>query len=165
MPRDPEKARARKRRYLEHKKIEKYGPAAAGKNMTGRHGNHAKGEKSGRWNPGPLITSHGYVAVRVPIGHPHAWGPPSLASHRYAYKHIVVMMKAVGRPLGSNEVVHHRNGDRQDNRLRNLELQTVNSHARDHSLAPGARDQLGRFRANVRRHNSPPELRVREWPR
>ena len=52
MPRDPAKARARRRRYLERKKIEKYGPAAAGVNMSGRHGNHARGPANGRYNPG-----------------------------------------------------------------------------------------------------------------
>jgi hypothetical protein len=34
----------------------------------------------------------------------------------------LVLAQALGRPLTADEVVHHRNGDRLDNRLDNLEL-------------------------------------------
>jgi hypothetical protein len=146
MARDPEKAKARRRRYLEKKKIEKYGVAAAGQDMRGRHGNHACGTANARWNPNARRhTSHGYIAVRVPVDHPHAWGPPRLKRFKYAYEHVIVMMGQLGRPLRSDEQVHHRNGNRSDNRLENLELTTVSAHQQYHTTQTRERDSLGRF--------------------
>ncbi|HNB04289.1 MAG TPA: HNH endonuclease signature motif containing protein [Thauera aminoaromatica] len=145
MPRDPEKAKAWKRRYLQKQKIEKYGVEAADKDMRGRHGHHAKGERNGRWNSsGRLLTSHGYVAVRVDPEHPRAWGP-SHGSQRYAYEHDLVAEEMIGRHLQPNEIVHHRNGDKTNNRPENLAVETRSDHAREHTAVPGARDELGRF--------------------
>lgn len=168
MARDPEKAKARKRRYLERMKIAKYGAQAAGRDMRGRHGNHARGDANGRAGPHRRVTSHGYIAVRVPMDHPHGWGPPGLRSHRYAYEHILVATSRLGRHLMDDEVVHHRNGDRTDNSWENLEITTRSDHARDHACHPNARGLDGKFRAGAPRSGDPSEwpedLRVREFP-
>lgn len=144
MAKDPEKARARKRRYLERQKVAKYGPEAAGVDMRGRHGNHATGSANGRWGGERRITAHGYIAVRVPVDQPHAWGPKRLKRFRYAYEHVLVMMGHIGRPLADNEVVHHKNEDKTDNRLENLELTTISEHQRHHAYVR-ERDSLGRL--------------------
>jgi len=145
---DPEQARAaqreRSRRYRARKHAEQYGPNAGP--QTGKHGNHAKGIANGRWNNSERrITSGGYIAVRVPLDHPHAWGPTALKRFRYAYEHVIVMVAHLGRRLAPGETIHHRNGNKTDNRIENLELTTASEHQRHHANNTRQRDSLGRF--------------------
>ena len=44
----------------------------------------------------------------------------------YVPEHVYIMSVAMGRPLFSNETVHHINGVKADNRLDNLELWASN---------------------------------------
>lgn len=150
---DPEKRLASQRRYREKKKIAKYGPEAAGRNMSGRHGKHARGPRNGRFNHGVLRSSQGYVLVRVAKSHHRAFGPPGLVG-AYAYEHDLIAEKMIGRPLTKEETVHHRNGVRDDNREENLEVKTRSDHATEHALFPGARDEMGRFAPDSPRSGS-----------
>lgn len=151
---DPSHAKAnqveRSRRYRERQRLLHPRPS------PGKHGNHAKGSNNGRWNPGKLTSSHGYVLVRVPKDHHRGFGPPGL-SYAYAYEHDLVMEHEIGRHLISGEIVHHKNEKKQDNSPSNLEIKTLSEHMRHHDALRG-RDTMGRFR----RHTE--DLRIREFP-
>jgi hypothetical protein len=65
--------------------------------------------------------SHGYWWVSVPTESRHLVP----AGRKAEFEHRLVMARLLGRPLTSEETVHHRSGDRLDNRPENLELWTT----------------------------------------
>jgi hypothetical protein len=81
-----------------------------------------KGNRSGpkhpNWGGGKRIDKNGYVRVWTGDG-PY---------DGYAYEHRVVMERHLGRKLKRTEHLHHRNDDRQDNRIENLELVSPAHH-------------------------------------
>lgn len=89
--------------------------------------NTKRGEQHHRWNDGRMLSEHGYVKVRVGIEHPLA------DPNGYAYEHLLVWNNS-GRKLPEpGQILHHRNEDKTDNRLSNLELLTRTEHAAEHN--------------------------------
>jgi hypothetical protein len=63
------------------------------------------------------------------------------------FVHDVLIEEMLGRRLLSRECVHHRNGDRSDNRIENLKLMSTSQHGRLHRLSEPfrKRDEKGKF--------------------
>lgn len=55
-----------------------------------------------------------------------------LDGDNYIKEHIQIMEKHIGRKLNADEVVHHINENKTDNRLENLKLMTRSEHSRLH---------------------------------
>lgn len=49
-------------------------------------------------------------------------------------EHRYIMEQQLGRKLTRYEVVHHKNGDKRDNRIDNLEVMTLSDHTRSHMI-------------------------------
>ncbi len=75
---------------------------------------------------GDTTTYGGYVWERCP-GHPKANHFGFVAQHRLVGEDLA------GRPLHTNECVHHRNEVRTDNRPENLQVLTQTEHRRLHA--------------------------------
>jgi hypothetical protein len=90
--------------------------------------NRPTGAKHPRWNPGRIVSSHGYVMERVGVGHPLA------DSKGYAYSHVLVWASS-GHPMPKpHETLHHRDGNKGNNRLDNLEVISRAEHSRLHAM-------------------------------
>ncbi len=136
---DPETAKAderrKRRRDRRREKRLSLGLPADGR---GKHGNHARGNATARWNTGKLLSTDGYVMVRVGRGH-------SLADpNGYAFEHLVVWVSAGNERPSTGSVLHHTNHDKTDNRIENLQLLKTSVHNQHHN-GDKKRDKLGRF--------------------
>lgn len=99
-------------------------------------------EKNPRWNRGRLISSQGYVLIRVGKTHP-------LADPRgYAYEHDVVWASA-GRKKPKGYDLHHRDEVKRHNWLGNLRLRRHAQHSAEHARRQ-RRDADGRFQSRRR---------------
>lgn len=84
------------------------------------------GANNSFWKGGTVVDDAGYVLVKQD-GHPRA------KKHGgYVREHILVMESIIGRHLEPDEVVHHINGIKNDNRPENLMVMTKAEHTAHH---------------------------------
>lgn len=72
---------------------------------------------------GKLLSERGYVLVKLPNVKRMKSG--------YSYEHRIVIEMKIGRLLNTDEVVHHIDGDKTNNRLENLMLFPIKFHYKE----------------------------------
>jgi len=89
-----------------------------------------KGYKAGsehwNWKGGRRNHSNGYIEVSCP-DHPNS------NSGGYIFQHRLVMEQHLGRLLTEDEVIHHINSNKRDNRIENLIVLTCSEHQAIHA--------------------------------
>ena len=73
-----------------------------------------KGENNNFWKGGK-INIDGYIYIKV-------YNHPNKNARGYIAKHRLIMEKNLNRYLTKKEVIHHKNGIRDDNKIENLQL-------------------------------------------
>lgn len=81
--------------------------------------NVSKGHKYSR------ITNYGYKTLYDPAN-------PCANKRGEVLEHRKVMEDYIGRPLTENEVIHHKNGIKTDNRIENLQILSRSEHQKLH---------------------------------
>lgn len=85
------------------------------------------GANSHLWNGGKTKDKEGHILVLRK-------GNPMADKRGYVMEHRLIMSEHLGRVLNPDEIVHHKNGIKDDNRIENLEIMSNGEHTRLHHL-------------------------------
>ena len=114
---DETKAKIRERAFKRGKLSPKHRAKVI---RTLRFGSKAKGERNPGWKGG-TYTHGGYVMIRMP-SHPKAY------ANGYIKRAVLVAESIIGRNLLPNEITHHKNGVKSDDRPENISVMTAVDH-------------------------------------
>ncbi|MGE7843906.1 HNH endonuclease [Lysinibacillus sp. NPDC093712] len=85
-----------------------------------------RGESCHKWKGGRFVHETGYVFIHAPEN--------AMANSRgYVREHRLVMANYLGRPLERDEIVHHIDGNKENNDVSNLQLMDNSTHAKLHN--------------------------------
>ena len=84
------------------------------------------------WNVRKIVSKGDYNYAVVPEH-------PKCTKHGYVLEHRIVVENHLGRLLTPYEVVHHKNENKKDNRLDNLEVKSKSNHSKEHLLERGSK--------------------------
>jgi hypothetical protein len=105
--------------------------------------NFFRASRTHTWNGGQII-DRGYRLVYMPK-HPMA---NRGRDHSYVLEHRLIMSQQIGRILKKTEHVHHKNENKLDNRIENLQLMSCSEHIKHHRLLDNKkrkRNEMGRL--------------------
>lgn len=114
---------------------------------------HSVGRNNSAWKGGRIADKSGYVLVHCP-DHPHA------NRNGYIREHRLVMEKNLGRHLLPDEVVHHKDENKQNNHPDNLELYTTNAEHLAETLRGQVPNWTEEGKARIREQN---RQGVKDW--
>ncbi len=85
----------------------------------------SSGSSNGNWSGGRTRHHKGYVLVWTP-SHPRA-------HNGYVFEHVLVAESKIGRFLLDDEVAHHDNEIKDDNRPENIIVMKRDEHSKHHA--------------------------------
>jgi len=95
------------------------------------------GKNVANWKGGRIVTDRGYILVQD-----KDTDRPIAGSYRY--EHQKVVERAIGRQLREDEHIHHKDGNRSNNSINNLQIVSPSQHAQIH-WKQRERNEFGQF--------------------
>ncbi|MFA5381901.1 MAG: HNH endonuclease signature motif containing protein [Candidatus Micrarchaeia archaeon] len=101
-------------------------------------------KKTGKWQRTKNVPSFGWI---------HQGVKTICINGKEVLEHQYIMEQHIGRPLKFDEIVHHINKNRLDNRIENLQLMTRSQHTTFHNTGKIRKGQKHTIKNNTTKHN------------